>query len=301
VPSVDDPELLYHYTDAKGLHGILTSGELWATEARYLNDASELEYAFRLLDEVIEGFAKGDPPPGKPAQEVIKMLQLAADVERELWRDDYFCFVACFCQRPDVLSQWRGYARGVGGYAIGFKRADIESLSAHRPFGPYVFGRYVFERVDYDEEAKKAELRTQLVLAVEMYQRHTMGIAELLPVWKSLMGDYFGGVGFYAPLSKSPGFAEEEEWRIVTRVARDDLTQGGILNFRIEPALGLVPYVPLGVSAEQLPHRPCIGEIVIGPTEHPDLSERSLRVLLASVGYGEDEVLITRSKVPLRA
>jgi hypothetical protein len=31
------PELLFHYTNAKGLHGILSSKTLWATGFQFLN------------------------------------------------------------------------------------------------------------------------------------------------------------------------------------------------------------------------------------------------------------------------
>jgi hypothetical protein len=34
--------LLYHYTDAKGLHGILETEQLWASSYQFLNDATEL-------------------------------------------------------------------------------------------------------------------------------------------------------------------------------------------------------------------------------------------------------------------
>lgn len=296
VPACDNgPELLYHYTDAVGLHGIIASGELWATEARYLNDASELDYVFQLFDEVLEGFSHGSPTPEAPAQEVANMLRLASDVGRENWRDDFLCFVACFCEDKDLLSQWRGYANGIGGYAIGFKRVEIESTSGDRPLGPYAF-----ERVDYDAAAKKAELTAQLLQAVESYQRHAMREEERLQVWRSLMGSYFGEVGFYAPLCKSPGFAEEKEWRVISRLRRSDLAKSEVPSFRTA-ALGLVPYVALDVRGDDLPRRALVGEIVIGPTPHPGLAERSLRLLLASIGYTEDEVLVTRSKVPLRA
>jgi hypothetical protein len=33
--------LLYHYTDLRGLLGILESGSIWATHIRFLNDLSE--------------------------------------------------------------------------------------------------------------------------------------------------------------------------------------------------------------------------------------------------------------------
>jgi hypothetical protein len=38
----DLPEVLYHYTDIKGLQGIWEEGQIWATDSRYLNDTSEL-------------------------------------------------------------------------------------------------------------------------------------------------------------------------------------------------------------------------------------------------------------------
>jgi hypothetical protein len=296
VPATDSgPELLYHYTDARGLYGILTSGELRATEALYLNDASELDYVFLLLAEVLDGFVEGNPPLRASAQDVVKMLRLGSEVQRESWRNDFLCFVACFCEDKDLLSQWRGYANGVGGYCIGFKRREIESIPTDQGLRPYKF-----ERVDYDAIGKKAELTKQLLQAVEASERHAMSNEGLLQLWNMLMGDYFGGIGFYAPLCKSPGFAEEKEWRIITPLRRADLTGSDIPKFRTT-IRGLVPYVVLDVRGDDLPRRALIGEIVIGPAPHPELAERSLRLLLASIGYEEKEVLVTRSKIPLRA
>jgi hypothetical protein len=40
----DLPEHLYHYTDAGGLYGILTSEVLWATHIAFLNDTREAFY-----------------------------------------------------------------------------------------------------------------------------------------------------------------------------------------------------------------------------------------------------------------
>ena len=44
---------LYHYTDAAGLIGIVTSGALWATHCDYLNDASEFKYAAGVMKDVV--------------------------------------------------------------------------------------------------------------------------------------------------------------------------------------------------------------------------------------------------------
>jgi hypothetical protein len=40
------PRIIYHYTDAKGLKGILESGALWLTDIRNLNNPSELKHGF---------------------------------------------------------------------------------------------------------------------------------------------------------------------------------------------------------------------------------------------------------------
>jgi len=44
------PNVLYHYTSADGLIGILTSKSIWLTDLRYMNDLSELQYANQLIE-----------------------------------------------------------------------------------------------------------------------------------------------------------------------------------------------------------------------------------------------------------
>jgi hypothetical protein len=47
-------DLLYHYTDAGGLMGILESQRLWASNAAYLNDPTELLHARSVYREWLE-------------------------------------------------------------------------------------------------------------------------------------------------------------------------------------------------------------------------------------------------------
>lgn len=42
---VEIPEIVYHYTDAAGLLGIVSTGTLWMADIEFLNDAEELTYA----------------------------------------------------------------------------------------------------------------------------------------------------------------------------------------------------------------------------------------------------------------
>src|SRR5437660_10589388 len=43
------PRILYHYTDAAGLLGLLKTNRLWATNRRFMNDPTETEYAANLI------------------------------------------------------------------------------------------------------------------------------------------------------------------------------------------------------------------------------------------------------------
>jgi hypothetical protein len=52
-----DKKLRYHYTDAAGLIGILTSHRLWATDIRFLNDPSEGRYLHEKLLTLMESKA----------------------------------------------------------------------------------------------------------------------------------------------------------------------------------------------------------------------------------------------------
>jgi hypothetical protein len=47
-------DLLWHYTTGAGLRGILEKNLLWATDVRYMNDESELNYPVSLLDEAFD-------------------------------------------------------------------------------------------------------------------------------------------------------------------------------------------------------------------------------------------------------
>src|SRR4051794_34732902 len=46
----ETPEKLSHYTDAVGALSIIQSGTIWATDALFMNDASELRLATEIFD-----------------------------------------------------------------------------------------------------------------------------------------------------------------------------------------------------------------------------------------------------------
>src|SRR5437868_12026730 len=56
-------DLLFHYTTAEGLKGIIEKNELWATSAYFLNDSTEITYGCGLLKEVLDEWIAKNPRP----------------------------------------------------------------------------------------------------------------------------------------------------------------------------------------------------------------------------------------------
>jgi hypothetical protein len=53
-PRMVDAPILHHYTDAFGVHGIISSNCLWATATQFSNGLSEIEYAVSIGTEIIK-------------------------------------------------------------------------------------------------------------------------------------------------------------------------------------------------------------------------------------------------------
>lgn len=127
------PAILYHYTNAAGLEGILKSRSLWGTQFDFLNDASEYDYAVGVLMECL---------PSSDLYDHHIQLEIARMFPH---------YVVSFCDSGDLLSQWRGYSSTNDAYAIGF-RFDRLSKKADLERG----GQFV--KLEYSRTAQKALL-----------------------------------------------------------------------------------------------------------------------------------------------
>jgi hypothetical protein len=238
--------LLWHYTGAVGLLGILDHRVLFASDVWFLNDASEVRFAQgRMLERVRQHLGPDQP-----------WLQELLDVSEAKpgWLDDVF--VTSFCEEPDLLSQWRGYA--AEGYAIGFAADGLAALGAG-PGGPRLV------RVDYGAESGRRRLRGlfEQLAAGGPYsgeERERLARTVLLPEMARV---------------KEPSFSEEREWRLLVIEGRPER-----ILFRLGPT-GVVPYVEVA-----LPEPSAVREIVIGPSAEQRLHRRAVEQLLARRGYG---------------
>src|SRR6266849_3777382 len=99
------PTTLYHYTDAAGLFGLVTSGSLRFGDARFLNDSTEFVHGIDVAREVVaEALLETD---GARILERTQHYLSPELVFRQLW-------VFSLSETAESISQWQRY--GADGY-----------------------------------------------------------------------------------------------------------------------------------------------------------------------------------------
>lgn len=276
---------MYHYTGMRSFCGIVESASLWATDARFCNDHSEIEYAYGLLEVVKEEALAPLPHEG---QEIA-----GSAVYRILTNHfDWHPFVACFCASRDLLSQWRGYGANEPGVAMG--------LDLSKPcFARGDSLRPVLRRVIYEPG-----LQRSLIVGLFEAWYHQF---ELAPVDERDHGGYDLEVELQqlCVYMKHVSFREEQEWRLISSVHDIDDGQRALVRHR-PSRMGLTPYVVLNATESEgredsyfdmprgaLPLR----EVLLSPDISNDNAADSALSYLLNNGYG---VGVYPSQIPLR-
>ena len=286
------PATLWHYTDAAGLNGILTSDRLWATQARFLNDSKEIAYGAELATRILAGH---DVSGLKP--ETGRFVRGLGDADQRIIQNFFDksldVYVACFCSKRDLLSQWRAYAgqESVGGYALGFRPPRGPQAWATTAPGNHGL---VFRRVLYDPAEQESTCRALIGCLVELLDVDPDDVARQTAFANHLVD----GIVELTTWCKHPAFGEEQEWRIVY-LRNNDRRQ---LPVRHRAGRGLViPYVELEVPSgvtKAAAHLP-LAELDCGPSATPELKQQGVRSLLHSLPqFGS--VRVGGSLAPLR-
>src|SRR2546422_77751 len=140
----EPPPILYHYTSRRGLQGILEGRAIWASEARYLNDARELTTAIDQMREILATRSVSDLR--------TRMLSILEQMEEG---QDTFVF-SMSDDGGDELSQWRAYARPGNGYAIGFAAPAMKRMLVAAAFTSH------FAACEYDQSPQR-KLLTEVI------------------------------------------------------------------------------------------------------------------------------------------
>ena len=278
----DDP-ILYHYTDAVGLCGILESAQLWLTSIAYLNDAMENQYAGVVLRKALE-IARSAGSSEREAR-FYQHLDDAFRVAQESPRleIDKQTFVCCFSSRCDSLSQWRGYAGGEGGFAIGFRASAIRDSKRSAPFSP----GFLLLPCNYDEQ--------RLLLLNQSFLQDAYRECVALDPFASdrdISKRMALEAAWIGAAMKHPSFNDEREWRLIYYgfgIEKPDI------NNRVNSTL--TPYVKFDFG-DKSALRNAIAEIWVGPQRNPELAASALSDLVAHKLGGE--VSVRTTGIPFR-
>lgn len=272
VPEVVQGQIIYHYTTAAGLLGILQTGTLRGTNAGFLNDSSEIAYGLSLAEEVLreEIATRADPAERALADKTLGML--AADPK------PFEVYVTSFSARRDVLSQWRGYTSQNGRFCIGFRVDGFSERDAFR----------LPQRVEYARDAQRKAVHDAVSIACAALHE---AVDDSHHAWQCVMALTFHLrrviCGF-----KHGGFAEEEEWRSIATMSETD--EMGALEF--EAVAGLPrPFITMLDGSRQSRRLP-ISEVCIATDSRRNAAMFATALLLRRRGYSD--VALTETSIP---
>jgi hypothetical protein len=186
------PDILYHYTDVNGFLGIIHNKEIWLSNASLMNDYMEQKWFLKKADELL--LRSKNASNENNVDILLRMLHNPVNP-----------YIACFSSCPDLLSQWTRYCDNATGFAIGFSTLSLSGSALS--FQIDTKGSAEIKKVVYDNDSQN-EILNGILLDGEIDRLVTL----------------LGG-GFYAAMSlmiynnaitcKNPGFAEEQEWRVM--------------------------------------------------------------------------------------
>lgn len=283
--------LLYHYTSQPGLLGIFASKSIWATNTHFLNDPTEFVHALASAKSVANYFFESDYFEAFGAM-LYEHLESVKGKE---------IYVASFSEKPDLLSQWRGYCPGGSGYCLGF---DRDALAAYcEKFGMRL------EKCLYGHGEQQSEVASVISGAMDFFPTIPITVQEFhaLPSEqkvecmfkfrqylseegegqaKSAISEICEALLEMAPRFKNEGFYEEAEWRIIAQ------NPPQAVQFRVGPSY-VIPHISLDILKGNL-H--ALQKVIVGPNPNQSRAVKAIELMVKASGYRPD--IVTASNIP---
>ena len=263
--SADRPRLLFHFTNAEGLLGILDERGIWASLATALDDESEIRYATELAKEHLSRTARAASADRGFREAMLSNLNGVVSSPYGTFSTD--CYVTSFC--PHNLSElhWSHYGCDGAGYAIGLDAGRVQAA----PFDLAPILYYEDEQIGAIERLCRGALNAAGELSRE---QHPAIVRAIEDASAHIAATYFS---FLAPRIKPPSLVAEAEWRLVSLEVfhNGQRLEGGGVELHQGSRRGNgkdVPYHVNNFAGQGLP----ITELLVGPTAANELRGKSL-------------------------
>jgi hypothetical protein len=255
------PETLFHYTSQAGLIGILESNCIWATKIHYLNDHSEYQLALHIAQSELSE-ALSSESDALRRKKIECLLRNVPSIEHM-----NVCVVS-FSAEGDLLSQWRAYAAGSGGFSVGFRTDTLVRLAQQQHFA--------LVKCEYNEERQRFLIKR--LIEESLNQEFNMRDGYIDPNRPNTLvvlktgGDFTENLAKLAPVIKNNAFREEEEWRLVSTRGLD------VMSISFRPGRSTItPYYKFYLSDDRVGH---LRSVTVGPTPNRELAEVATKSLL---------------------
>lgn len=272
-----DPPIIYHYTSAAGLLGILTNSKLWFTRWDSLNDTSENLIVHDCINEALDKYTQ-EP-------QFVEYVRKINNRKRKLKKEgliDSDLYLASFSSNADSLALWNCYSKDVrcDGYCIGFDNPNL--------FSDYPV---ILEKVLYDKEEQMNVVHEVLQRLFRIYESFIKN-KETSPDTHKIIGDSFDlafeDIGIFF---KHSAFKGEEEVRASIRKHDKAETLKTIVPQIRESDALLIPYIEIPFDKAH------VKSVTISPT----LADRPVHPGLSALKTKLDmEFDIFKSKIPYR-
>ena len=274
--------VLYHYTTVEGLLGIITSNVIFATSYPFLNDSSEIVYGRRICKKILN--EKLD----KIYDDRAKILY--EECLRLIDMNHFRIYITCFCEKGNLLSQWRGYAKNGLGFSLGLSAKALLSENRRKPYN-----LIKVKKVEYNV-CKQRRIITRLLRKAEEYIKteDIQSEKEIKEIAKIVHKKIEECIVFF----KDPAFEEEREWRAIYYEKEEGIIK---TKYRAK-ADRIVDYKEFVLSPkeddpskEKLP----ICEIICGPSIDNPATKEVIKKLLKDNNF-EKKVEIKNSTIPFK-
>lgn len=272
--------LLYHYTSADGLKGIIEKGGLkfWFSNANYLNDTSEGKDVLDLYRQACDQLRSTKEIShdfyqfAYPIEPKQTMLHKVGDRAYEI--SDCDMYMCCFSRQADSLPMWNYYVKDskYQGYNIGI----------------FIFPFNRDTKIELKDVIYSDELKIKII------KEFLLGISQFYG--KADQTDMKNCVEImqerWQYVFKSHYFEHEKEVRAILKVPKTGSDQYPV-KFHVNSGI-LIPHVEYcfsGIRAQQ---------ITIGPLIDGETAKKSIAEYLVSCGYPEMHNRIILSKAPVR-
>ena len=272
-----NPPIIYHYTSATGLLGILTNKKLWFTRWDSLNDTSENLIVHDCIEEALNQYAY-EP-------QFVEYVREINNVHRECKKEgdiDRNLYLASFSSNADSLALWNCYCKEArcDGYCIGFDNPNL--------FRDYPV---ILAKVLYDKEEQMHVVHQVLKRLFRIYDSYIKN-EDTTPDTFKVIGDAFDfvfeNIGIFF---KHSAFKGEEEVRVSIRKHDDvEKLKSIVPQIRASGAM-LIPYIEMPFDKAH------VKSVTVSPT----LADRPVRpgllALKSKLGIGFN---ILQSEIPYR-